>query len=291
MKIIKITISITLLTLLTLACSAEGSDFKYDTTTDNDSYQIEHNDTSNETQNDNETTEVPDKTTIPNPEDIAPEEWGFEETQQLYVSNNRYYEWYIDQKETGTYNYENCGPSSTVMAAKWSDSSFTKTATEARKRFRSSGGWWYTSDIDSYLTEESIPHVITELKENTITEMIDTGKIIILCLDMSILRRNSIDENHIDRFYDNVTGHFIVIKGYREFENEIFLESYDPNSWEEKYSNEILKGRDRYYRLSEILSSASAWWNYGIVVSKTESESFKIKSLTFSEIPDASGGG
>ncbi len=273
MNIPKTNMFFLILIIFLISCMEEKTSFKSYISSENDSFII-----------------TSDESAIPDPQDIPPTEWGFEEMQQSYASNNRYYEWYIDQKNTGTYNYENCGPASTVMASKWSDSSFTKTAGGARKRFRSNGGWWYTSDIDTYLTEESIPHAIVELHENTIQDTIDNGRIMILCLNMSILRKNNTDKNRIDRFYDNVTGHFIVIKGYREFENEIFLESYDPNSWGKQYGDEAPKGRNRYYRLSEILRSAAAWWNYGFIIAEKRDTNIKMRGLTFSEIPDASGG-
>ena len=116
--------------------------------------------------------------------------WGLGQFETESLSQNKTYSWYIDQGNTGTFSSINCGPTSTTMAAKWSDQSFTKTPEDARAAYRPEGGWWYTSDIDSYLSDNSIPHSIIDLSvyENEtrqiIKDEIDAGNILILCLDV-----------------------------------------------------------------------------------------------------------
>ena len=84
--------------------------------------------------------------------------WGLGRFQESTRSNNKDYEWYLDQNNTGVHSYNNCGPASTTMAAKWSNQTFSKTPVDARAAYRPEGGWWYTSDIDKYLKDNTIPH-------------------------------------------------------------------------------------------------------------------------------------
>src|ERR1700709_2907715 len=71
--------------------------------------------------------------------------------------------WYIDQSTSGNFAGINCGPASVTMAIKWADVDFTKTALDARMTYEVSGGWGYTNDIDSYLTDNHITHAIVAL--------------------------------------------------------------------------------------------------------------------------------
>src|SRR5688572_8131513 len=60
------------------------------------------------------------------------------------VSNNVTYDWYLDQRGTGAFSNDNCGPTGVTMAIKWVNEGFEKTPEDARKKYRSSGGWWNT---------------------------------------------------------------------------------------------------------------------------------------------------
>jgi len=93
--------------------------------------------------------------------------WGLGHFLNKALSNDRNYEWYIDQATSGPVAGYNCGPSSVTMAIKWSDSSFTHTAAEAREFAYNGGGWWYTSDINSYLTKYSIPYATIALSADS----------------------------------------------------------------------------------------------------------------------------
>ncbi len=220
--------------------------------------------------------------------------WGLGRFLIQTLSNNRDYEWYIDQANTGIHSNVNCGPSSTTMTAKWSDASFNNSAEDARAAYRSDGGWWYTSDIGNYLTDCNIPHQFIELSTNSsgtqqvITNQLDNGKIIILCLDMYYIRDGANSEWRVDKFYTTGStgwGHFIVVKGYRNVDEEVFFEVYDPYCYGMKYNDGTFKGKNRYYRDEDIYDATSIWWNYTIVVSEKGDKSLVEKSLDPSEIP------
>jgi len=227
------------------------------------------------------------------------QQWGLGLFQKTSKSNNRSYEWYIDQSTTGTYNTVNCGPTSTTMVAKWSKQSFSKTTEDARAAYKPEGGWWYTGEINNYLTDNIIPHSFINLSGTAdgtyqiIKSVIDAGNIAILCLDMYYVRKETNTQNRIDKFYNTEGtgwGHFIVVKGYREVDDQKLLEVYDPNSYSNKYTDQTLKGKNRYYRSPDIYSATSIWWNYAIVVSPAGSvPKGDDKALDPSTVPQAWG--
>ena len=203
--------------------------------------------------------------------------WGLGGFQQQSQANNRSYEWYIDQFGTGQHSGNNCGPASTTMAARWSFPAFSKTTEDARAAYRPGGGWWYTNDINMYLTDNNIPHSVISLSsERTGTEQIiktrlSEGYILILCLDMFYIRNEADSRFRVDKFYTAASagwGHFIVLKGYREVNDKVYFEVYDPYCNSLKYSDGALKGKDRYYRSEDIFSATSIWWNYAFVISQ-----------------------
>lgn len=197
--------------------------------------------------------------------------WGLGTELMQEKSNNANYNYYLDQMNTGTYSSINCGPTVVTMAIKWADETFTKTAEDARNTYRAGGGWWYTSDIINYLNDYNISNTTISLNNvNQITTEIDNDHIVILCVDMYFISDEIKDEWHINKFYSTNSegwGHFILVKGYKVVNNELFFECYDPYSFGNKYSDNTLKGKDRYYLASDIDITTNIWWDYAIVVS------------------------
>jgi hypothetical protein len=207
------------------------------------------------------------------------------------ISNNTSYEWYRDQMNTGNCSSVNCGPTSVTMSIKWFDENFSKTPEDARSIYWRDGGWWYTSDINNYLDMYSVYHkTISLLNSHSLTDEIDNGNIMILCLDMYYIRSQSNSFWHVDKFYPtagNGWGHFIVVKGYKEVDNEVFFEIYDPYSMGLKYDNDELKGKNRYYRSDDIMLATDKWWKYAIVISRSQFKS--ADGVDVSTIEDKSG--
>ncbi|MBN2443124.1 MAG: hypothetical protein JXJ04_17320 [Spirochaetales bacterium] len=196
--------------------------------------------------------------------------WGLGTPLTEYYENDRDYPWYMDQYNTGTYSSINCGPTSVTMAIKWTDESFDRTPENARETYRPDGGWWYTSDIINYLNAYNTEHiVITAANDpNLFKDQLRGGNILILCITMEEIRRNSVEREHTHAFFSG-TGHFIVIKGYIVVNNTLYFEAYDPNSLNRFYpapEETWLKGKDRYYLWEDLYNAVSAWWNYAIVV-------------------------
>lgn len=199
------------------------------------------------------------------------EDLGLGKYETEKVSNNRDYEWYIDQAETGKYNYENCGPTSATMAIKWSDQSFQKTAEDARNTYRSNGGWWSTLDIVNYLDKYKVKNYISsDIEESSMKDEIKNGNILLLCIDSNYITYNNDPNVHVGRYYAYGGGHFIIVKGYRVVDGKTYFEVYDPNSWYEVYENGVKKGKDRYYSSEDIKKSMEEWWPCMVVISKKD---------------------
>jgi hypothetical protein len=217
------------------------------------------------------------------------------------VSLDRSYDWYIDQSTSGQYASLNCGPASVTMAIKWADESFTKTAQDARQTYESNGGWWYTQDIDSYLSDNQIDHAIIALNDTAaiardiIIHQLDKNQIVILCLDMNYVRSASDLKGRIDKFYPTTPnwGHFIVLKGYFKVDSRIYFEAYDPYSFGLKNSDNSLKGTNRSYRYEDLSAATQIWWNYAFVIAKkgvSLSTDALARKLNPAEVPIARGG-
>ncbi len=190
------------------------------------------------------------------------------------VSNDVPYEWYIDQGHTGTYSLSNCGPASSTMAIHWAQPQSTSTTEQARSRYESQGGWWYTGDLINYLGDNHVTRWAIDYTTQGLKDQLAKGRLVILCLDMyyvTPLTQQPGSEFHKDKFYTASTtgwGHFIVIKGYKVVDGNVFFESYDPYSLDQTYSDGTLKGKSRYYTSTDLEKATRNWWNYALIVSK-----------------------
>jgi hypothetical protein len=193
--------------------------------------------------------------------------WGLGYDEKYYYHTDRNYDWYIDQADTGVHADNNCGPTTVTMAAKWNNRSFSRTAEDARNMYRPSGGWWYTDDIINYLNYYHIQNETSWFYgEEQIAGLVDDGYIVILCLDMSYIERNYSPEQRTGRFYSYDSGHFLIVKGARKIDDQLYFEVYDPNNWHMTYSDGSEKGKNRYYRAEELSMAVWYWWEYLIIV-------------------------
>ncbi len=212
-------------------------------------------------------------------QDGSPLMWGLSDdipyTIQQSRSNNRSYDWYVDQGSTGKYSNINCGPASTRMAAKWADANFSPT-TETLRTNSGSTDWWYTNGIFDVLESYKIPRYYISMTdfEKDLKPQLDLGHIAILCLDIYYVRSAAAgnpEEWRRDKYYTTSkpeAGHFIVVKGYKKVDDNYLLEVYDPWSMGAKYADATFKGIDRYYRAEDIDYATSVWWPNAIIVSR-----------------------
>jgi len=190
--------------------------------------------------------------------------------------NDRDYDWYRDQGNTGVFSSVNCGPTSVTMAINWADSTFTGTPQQARAAYHPEGGWWYTDNINAYLNDHNIIHAIIPLSSDPaesrdiLEKQLDAHRIIILCVDMNFVRLQISTKQRIDKFYTTSPGwgHFFVIKGFQKMENDTYFQVYDPYSFGATYSDGTIRGQSRFYRFEDIASATSNWWNYAFTIVK-----------------------
>ncbi|WP_315070870.1 C39 family peptidase [uncultured Clostridium sp.] len=192
--------------------------------------------------------------------------WGLGKNQTEYISNDRPYNWYIDQGDTGYASDNNCGPSSVTMALQWRDEDFDKTAADARDTYPKDGGWWYTDDVKNYLRLNGAKYSENRLSEKLLKNTLSQGNIAILCIDTTYIPYNSNSEQRVGRFYNYKGGHFIVVKGYRVVDGKTYFETYDSNNWGERYNDDQEKGKNRYYLSKDLMNAAAHNYNYAIVI-------------------------
>jgi hypothetical protein len=193
--------------------------------------------------------------------------WGLGQNLISYVGNNRNYEWYIDQAHTGLHSDANCGPASVAMAARWANQNTTATAEVARDAYRSSGGWWYSDDINNALDLFNIDYEVIQIDDlYDLRAIIDSGSIAIINNSMGYIPENTDEAARVNRFYSFDSGHYLIIKGYLLVDNYTYFEVYDPNNWDFTYSDETPKGKDRYYEATVLMNSIENWYPYAVVI-------------------------
>jgi hypothetical protein len=193
--------------------------------------------------------------------------WGMGSVQKSYVHADRAYDWYIDQADTGDYSSENCGPASVTMAIKWYDQSFNKTAEDARNTYPEGGQGWPTYDIINYLNLYSIPNTTSHFTgTNQLMGVLDQSNLVIVCLQTAYLTQNDVSEQRVGKFYGWSNTHFIVVKGYRVVDTNVFFEVYDPWDYHAVYADGSPKGRNRHQLASELNNAIAHGWNFLVVI-------------------------
>lgn len=118
------------------------------------------------------------------------------------VINDRNYDWFFSQENTGEFSSINCMPSIATMATHWYYPESTVTVEEMRNTSDSTSGWngYY---LRNGLKIYNVPYSVQKVNLDNILEAIDNGKIILV--------------QYSDRPF-NVSGHCYVIYGYRRYE-------------------------------------------------------------------------
>lgn len=193
--------------------------------------------------------------------------WGLGDTLSYYKTNDRPYEWYVDQAHTGKHANDNCGPASIAMAGLWQNPNFNVSGEQARRAYRSFGGWWYTEDIENSLKKYDISYFKTSLEDaHTLMSAIDAGHIVLVLNEMKHIAYEGRLESRTGRFYTFSGGHFFLIKGYAIVDQNIFFEVYDPNNWDEAYDDGTPKGKNRYYASDEVVKSILEYYNVIFII-------------------------
>ena len=196
-------------------------------------------------------------------------------------SNNGREDFYRQQQHSGEYSDVNCGPACGVMAALFVNPSFEGTIEEARRERPTNadgGTWWYDNTISAYLKDHGIRSYWWDFgnwsnKDDILRQIcmeLDWGAIGICCLDISwITEQRFADKGyHTDKYYHTNgwdSGHFIILKGYRVVNDEIWFEVHDPWGLDMTYADSTPMGANRFYRASEVIPS-NLYWNSGWIL-------------------------
>lgn len=187
--------------------------------------------------------------------------WGLGYFLQQSFTNDRSYSWYVNQANTGPYSNINCEPSCVTMAAKWVDSTFSRTAQQARDYYPQSTGEWNMPTMQNYLSVFNIAskNLILGNSEaamrDSIKEQLDNGNIVILQIQIGSIRTytGTIKNPRCDLYYaTSGGGHAIVAYGYKKVDNEFYFQIMDPWGFTYTYPDGSCKGIGRYYRSEDI---------------------------------------
>ena len=162
-----------------------------------------------------------------------------------------------------------------AMALKWLD---PIKYTDVTVRKLAGNGPFTALSFDIYLSQRQIPYKLIALTSEAIdiTEQIDKGNLVVMLPDFAAIPYNQLRYQYTNRIYPTfetyipTTGHWIVVKGYKKVDNELYFETYDPYSKGERYENGEPKGKNRYYNSTYIMSSLNRanGWKYAFVFTK-----------------------
>jgi hypothetical protein len=87
---------------------------------------------------------------------------------------------------------------------------------------------------------------------------------------MNYIRSSEEEDFHVDKFYPTTSGwgHFIVLKGYKRVDGNVFFETYDPYSLGLVNQDKNLKGLNRFYRYNDLAAACQPWWNFAFIIAK-----------------------
>lgn len=178
-------------------------------------------------------------------------------------SNDRYYNWYMDQGDTGRYSGNNCGPTSVAMVMKWLNSGSRWTGESVRNWYVGDGGWWNVNIITEFFNRQNVRYrALRYVSAQTMVDALERGEIVLVCMTMGAISQNfNPDMSNKGRFYGYDSGHFLIVKGYKVENNTLYFQVYDPNNWGMRYANGQPMGKDRLYAADEMTDGILNWWN------------------------------
>ena len=137
------------------------------------------------------------------------------------VINDRDYDWFFSQKNTGEYSAINCMPSIATMASHWYDRNSKATVRKMRATSDYNDGWT-AYELRSGLAAYDVPYTVEDASFDNIIKALDEGKIVLA----------QYSDRKTGRF--GVSGHCYVIYGYRKFKNSATFIVNDSDSLTER---------------------------------------------------------
>jgi hypothetical protein len=144
---------------------------------------------------------------------------GYEDIDQSKVEekivlNERPYDWYVNQQETGEYSAVNCMPSTVVMAIRYQGLSEVPTVEKLRNDNLLNGFGWTDGVSETVMQQYGVKFTDSfEIELDTMLELLDQGNILYV-----MYRELSSEE-----------GHSVMIKGYIKLGSSVNFIVSDPN--------------------------------------------------------------
>lgn len=193
--------------------------------------------------------------------------YGLGEYIYEYVSVEKSYDYYIDQASTGTHGLNNCIPASMVMALKWKDETYGVSVETIRDHYHPHGGWFYARDVMDFFDNEAVTYeMLTYTNEDQIVQAIDQSHVVLVILDMSKIPYNENAYERTEAFYNQVTGHGLLIKGYVRSNEGLYFEVYDPYSIYRLNEDLTPKGKNRFYSSKTMHEAIITWYNQLFII-------------------------
>ena len=142
---------------------------------------------------------------------------GFEQNliEEKIVLNERPYDWYVYQQESGEYSAVNCMPSCVEMAMRYQGLSNVPSAEKLRKDNPLDGRGWHDVTAENAMRQYGLKFTdSSDVKLDKMINLLDSGNILYV-----MYRELSSEE-----------GHAVIIKGYWKLGNSVSFILSDPNS-------------------------------------------------------------
>ena len=133
------------------------------------------------------------------------------------VTNDKDYEWFMSQRETGSQSSLNCAFANIAMINKWKDRSYNKSVQELREESNTTGAVYL-----DYIVKGTSSEFISINSFEDVKKEIDSGNILSVAVDVSLFYSETRDKVY----------HSVIIYGYNVKKDGISLYVMDP--WEGK---------------------------------------------------------
>jgi hypothetical protein len=129
------------------------------------------------------------------------------------VLNDRSYDWYQSQQDTGPYSQVNCMPTMAAMAIRWYKEDAAVTPQELRDRHPDVTNGWSIDLVGEALQTYGVPYRQMEYDRQSIVQQLDRGGIVLVQINEGSLQES---------------GHCYVIYGYRRQGPNLWFVVMDP---------------------------------------------------------------
>lgn len=191
--------------------------------------------------------------------------WGLGNFIKKSLTNNHSYNWYFSQFGTGTFSNSNCGPSCAAMAMKWADAGSQTTPQNARDLYPQNTDEWGLHTIQDCLEHYKFKsHNVflgedAEHARDTLKAELDKGNIVVLLLFMGGIPPyiGTASDPRVGRYYPDTFNHFNIAYGYKEVDDEFYLQVADPWNTGAVNNDGSLKVVSRFYRYQDFYTASS----------------------------------